>query len=180
MALKTKEKSDETAVSIPDDQTRQMVVVDDDYGNDYGSGTDDITPGEVIVPFYRILQSNSPQCDETNPLYDSAARPGMLYNTATNECLDGRVGISIVAVKRDHQFLEYIPRDAGGGFQGAWAPNDPRVAKLRAEQGDYNKLKLESGNELIETFTPGHLDRACGRHDRKRGALLFIHPDQEI
>jgi hypothetical protein len=46
-----------------------------------------------------------------------------------------------------------VPRNAGGGFVGVWEATDPRIPLLRAAQGEFGKITLESGNELIDTYS---------------------------
>ncbi len=123
-----------------------------DYSADAGAGFEGLDRDEQLVPFLRILQSNSPQVDPTSSAYIQGAQQGMLLNTATGQIYDGKEGVVIVPAARDHNYVEYVPRDAGGGFVSIWAKDDPRIAPLRKAQGQFGKLELESGNELTETF----------------------------
>ncbi len=154
------------------DEPGTAVVAADDYGADAGAGFEDVQPDEMIIPFKRILQTNSPQCEEGNPLYVDGAKAGMIINTSTSELYDGKVGLPFVPVRRDHNYVEYVPRDAGGGFVSIWAPDDPRIAALRKAQGQFGKLKLESGNELAETFYFYELD-ACPDGQLLRAVTAF-------
>ena len=118
-----------------------------DYGEEAGAGLEGVSQAEQLVPFLRILQSNSPQVvDQTI----EGARAGLILNTATGELYDR---LSVVGVRRDHNFVKYTPRDQGGGFVGLLPETDPVVTQLRAEQGRFGKLKMEGGQyELVETF----------------------------
>lgn len=129
-----------TAVAVPTDM---------DYGEDSGAGMEGITNDERRLPFIRILQSNSPAVADN---LIEGAKAGMLHNTATNEVYDQNVGLPFIPVYRDHNFIEYVPRDNGGGFVAIWAPDDKRIPALRAKQGKYGKLVLDNGNELVETY----------------------------
>lgn len=131
------------------------IPADDDYGADAGAGFENVGSDELLVPFIRILQALSPQCDEANggAAFNPAARPGMVINTATAELFDGKRGFAYLPAHRDHTFPEFIPRDAGGGFVSVWSAADPRLPALQAAQGRFGKLALESGNELTETFS---------------------------
>jgi len=124
-----------------------------DYAADAGAGFEDVSRDEMLVPFLRILQSNSPQVDPEHGAVVQGATQGMLFNTATGQLYDGKVGVVIVPVAREHSFVEFVPRDAGGGFVGIWSPDDPRLSELRKEQGQFGRLTLESGNELSETYS---------------------------
>jgi hypothetical protein len=121
-----------------------------DYGTDAGMGMENVRQDEVLVPFLRILQSNSPQCEPDTGI--EGAKPGMLFNTATNEMFDGKSGVLFVPCWRMDNYIEFVPRNNGGGFVAAWESGDPRIRSLRQAQGEFGKITLQNGNELIETF----------------------------
>jgi hypothetical protein len=132
--------------------TDVMVI---DYGDDAGAGTENVTKDEYALPFWRILQSNSPQLKPVANGGVPGAKVGQILNTATNELYDGEAGFDFIPVYRDHNFPEFTPRDAGGGFVGIRAVDDPIVLRLRAEQGQFGKLKLRADGgetELTETY----------------------------
>lgn len=157
MAVKTKE-AEATQLAIVPNQTLSTEV---DYGDYAGAGIDDIGMEERLVPLFRILQPLSPQCDEQSPTYNPDAKPGMIVNSVTGELYDGRKGVEVVAVKRQHDYLEYTSREHGGGFHGFWKPHDEVVQKLRAKHGAFGKLPLPAeeahesnpNNELVETYS---------------------------
>jgi hypothetical protein len=121
-----------------------------DYGADAGSGYENQSAKDISIPFLNVLQSNSPICGEE----DSVARPGMLMNSVTQELFSGKDGIPFVPVTTRHSFVEWVPRDAGGGIVGEHAIDSQVVADARARNGGaLGKLKTSNGNDLIETFT---------------------------
>lgn len=121
-----------------------------DYGADAGSGYENQSAQDIAIPFLNVLQSNSPICSDE----EANARPGMLMNSVTNELFSGKEGIAFVPVTTRHSFVEWVPRDAGGGYVGEYAIDAPEVARARAAAGGkLGKLKLDNGNDLIETFT---------------------------
>lgn len=120
-----------------------------DYGDDAGSGFEGTTQDDLSIPFLSILQSNSPQVEENDP---EGCRPGMLFNTVTKELVDGEEGLIFQPVHKDHQFVEWIPRNKGGGFVGMYEPDSPEVKKAVEDNGGQRMGKLTIGdNELIET-----------------------------
>lgn len=123
-----------------------------DFGEDAGTGMENLKKSEMMIPFFNILQSNSPQCDETSATYNEDARPGMILNSATGELYSGKEGLQIIIVDRAHNFVEWVPRDAGGGFVGIHDESEPIVQELRETQGEFGKLTLENGNDLVETY----------------------------
>lgn len=134
-------------------QQRQALPEVSEYGNDALEGQQKVTVDERQIPFWRIIQSNSPQVNPTESKYLDYAKPGMIMNTSTLEVIDGlRGGMQFIPVWRHHDFVEYVPRDKGGGWEATWPKDDPRIPSLRQAQGQFGKLTLENGNELIEVF----------------------------
>ena len=127
-----------------------------DLGEDAGAGLEDLSINEQLTPFLRILQKGSPQVDPAMPEYNDDLRPGMIYNTATQEAYPGKDGIEVVVCARDYHYGMWVPRDAGGGFRGMMKPNDPAVLRLLAKHGRFKALPYatEDGEaiELIETI----------------------------
>ncbi len=119
-----------------------------DFGDDAGAGFEDVTKEEYSIPFIRILQTNSPQCE---PGVMPGAKPGMFINTATGELFEPGT-VTFIPVHREHDFCEYIPRDQGGGFKGRRPVDDPLVIELQAKQGQFGKLQTPDATELVETF----------------------------
>lgn len=118
-----------------------------DFGDYAGLGFENQTAADMLVPFYGILQGLSPQLETVE-----GARPGLIINTVTGELFDGKVGVPFVAAHTKHVYTAWKPRNAGGGFVGQFAIDDPMVVeavKRAAEFGDY---KTPDGDELVETY----------------------------
>lgn len=116
------------------------------YADYAGAGFENQTSDDYSIPFLQILQALSPQLQENDSL-----RQGMILNTVTGEIFEGKVGIAFVPATTQHVYVEWKPRDAGGGFVGIHEPSSDLVRHCVANQpfGDY---KTPEGNELIETF----------------------------
>ncbi len=133
---------------------------------DLGAGFEDFTISDLTVPFLAILQSGSPQVKDEKGTYIPGAKAGMFMNTVSNELFEGKKGVQIIPVHRKHTFIEWIPRDQGGGFVAEYSPNDPRIAQLR-KATPFGKISIEdgsifsngeddvdhTGNDLVETFS---------------------------
>jgi hypothetical protein len=125
-------------------------VGDYNYGEDAGVGFEGTTANDLSIPFIGILQSNSPQIDGDNPV--EGAKPGMLINTVTGELISGDTGQTFIPVHYDRAFVEWTPRDKGGGFVGLHDPNSELVKTMvEKHKGQKGKIILSNGNELIET-----------------------------
>ena len=159
MAPKTTQ--DSKAVAVGEEQPKAVALVNRD---DEGAGFEDMTQDELAMPFLIILQSGSPQVLEDSGKYVAGAKPGMFFNTVTQELYDGREkGVRFIPVHRAQQFIEWRKRDEGGGLVAVHAPEDPFVIEARKTGPRFGKIDLASkkgheDNELAETFNvPGML-----------------------
>ena len=144
---KAAEKAEEQAVMSQEDPTAQLPATFD-FREDEGAGYEGQTNADIAIPFLNVLQKGSPQVDSE----DSPYKPGMLYNTVTEEAFKGSEGLTIVPVYTEQAYVEWVPRDNGGGFVAVHKPDSPVVAKAKAESKKYGKYKTPAGNDLVETF----------------------------
>lgn len=120
---------------------------------DVGAGFEDFTSDDLQIPFINILQSLSHQVDEDDALYIKGAKPGMMFNSVTEEIFDGKEGIAFIPVHRVHSYIEWVPRDQGGGFVDQYPPNHPMVMAEK-ENSAFGEMKNpDTGNDLVDTFT---------------------------
>lgn len=117
------------------------------YADYAGAGFENQTSDDYSIPFLQILQALSPQLQENDSL-----RQGMILNTVTGEVWDGKKGIAFVPATTQHVYVEWKPRDAGGGFVGIHEVNSDLVNHAKAASAEYGKYNTPDGNELIETF----------------------------
>lgn len=121
------------------------------YGGAAGAGHEDFNQEDFLIPFLRIIHTNSPQLMKGDEKYIEGAEAGMLFNTGTN-VVYGDAGVRFVLAYKTHLYSEWIPRDDGGGFVGHRELDDPMVEELRQAQGRMGKLDTGNGTELVETF----------------------------
>lgn len=145
----------QVVVGVP--ALRQHLPASVDLGNDAGAGLEGMSLDEQVTPFLRILQTNSPQVDESQMEYVPGARAGMLYDTAAQEGFDALMrpnaaagaGVQVMICFREHGFGIWIPRDKEGGFRGMLPASDPSVlTELRKYGGSrFNlpRFKKDSG-----------------------------------
>jgi hypothetical protein len=122
-----------------------------DYGQDKAVGFENVTNDDLSIPFLNILQSNSPEVAGEVSQRIKGAAAGMLINTVTNE-LYPEAGIIFQPVLKNHVFVEWKPRGAGGGYVAAHEQSSDIVAKAQAESKEFGKYKTPSGNDLVETI----------------------------
>lgn len=111
-----------------------------DFAADAGMGMEGMTSQDMAIPFFNILQKLSPQLD-TLP----QAKAGMIFNTVTEEVFKDIVVIPC-AYKRE--FVEWRPREQGGGLVGQHAITSSVVTDAKNVNG---KLTTAAGNILVET-----------------------------
>lgn len=121
MAKKEVVKKDENA----------LLAAGIDFGADAGAGMEGADKDSYAIPFLRVLQKLSPQCDEADAQYIEGAKGGMLINTVTNELYDGDTGVVILPCAFQRRFLRWAPRGSERGYMGEMLPEE--VAEMRAE-----------------------------------------------
>ncbi len=120
-----------------------------DYGSDAGVGFENTKGSDLSIPFIQVLQSNSPQVENNNP---EGAKSGMLFNSVTKEMTDGRKGIPFIPCHREDSYVEWTPRDSGGGLVDRHDPSSDIVKKaIAASDKKFGKLRLANGNDLVQT-----------------------------
>lgn len=115
-----------------------------DYGTDVGGGFENQTSEDVVMPFINVLQALSPQL-ETIP----GAKVGTLFNNTTDDLYPD--GLDFVPAITEHCYIEWIPRDAGGGFIARYEITDPAVLKAKQESTEFGKLSV-GDHDLVETY----------------------------
>lgn len=120
-----------------------------DYGEHAGSGFENISSADLLIPFLTILQPTSPQVTEG----DGSLQAGLFLNTVTGEFYEGEKGVPFQPVDFQHMFVEWVPREKGGGIAGRYLPEDELVvAEVAKNNNSVVGIKLSNGNELIETY----------------------------
>ena len=103
---------------------------------------------EMQIPFVRIAQAMSPQLSKKKPEFIEGASQGDVYNTVTSQYWDGEEGIVVIPCYQTTKYLEFIPREQGGGFQGEIPANDSVLTKTTREGA---KEILPNGHELVKS-----------------------------
>lgn len=155
---KQQEQPEETPGTAVATQPPQAGAVDASQyqydAEDLGGGFEGTTSEDFLIPFLGPVQKTHPFTEEDNPAYIQGAKPGMVFNSVTMEMFDGKEkGIVFIPVHREHSFIEWIPRDQGGGFVGKFEPTDPLVQEAKAAATEFGDYKTPSDNDLRETFT---------------------------
>lgn len=116
-----------------------------DYGELSGIGMEDVKQSDLSIPFINILQSNSPAVEDEI----DGAKPGRFINSVTGEIFDDLV---VLPIMKYQQFVEWVPREKGGGLVGYHAPDSDVVKKAISENGGDTYGLTLGDNQLTETF----------------------------
>ena len=95
-----------TAVAAP---TMDLSLV----AKDAGQGLSEVNMDTIQIPFLKILSSMSPQTKKQKKEYIEGAEEGMIFNTVTEELIDGAEGITVVPCYFEPVALEWTDRGTG-------------------------------------------------------------------
>jgi hypothetical protein len=129
------------AVVNMEDVSNLMIA---DAEEDLGFGKDD-----VAIPFFRVLQSNSPQVKRQNGKFVEGAEAGQFFNSATQKVYSGDAGLFVVPVHFERQATLWLPRGEGGSGGGFVAS----IPMAVAEELLPKTHKSPKGKDLTPAFT---------------------------
>lgn len=125
-----------------------------------GAGMENLTAADFAIPFISVLQAMSPECTKGAPEYKPSAQPGMFLDSVTGELTPGETGLLIVPCSTKHNYVEWIPRDKGGGFVAEHDTRSDYVVKaIEAAGKRIGRIPVKAltpntpDTELVETFS---------------------------
>lgn len=128
-------------------EAKTDVAAYEGYAEFAGAGFENQSQDDYSIPFITILQALSPQLEE-----DESLRAGMIINTVTGDVAEAKKGVAFVPATTQHVFVEFKPRESGGGFVGVHATNSDVVVAAKNASSSYGQYNTPTGNELVETF----------------------------
>jgi len=116
-----------------------------------GEGMEDMQREDYALPFLKILQGLSPEVQRGNPKYNADAKAGDFLNSLTGELFSGEEGVFVIRVAFDKKFIEWIPKDLGGGLAKIYNTKDEaeKGRKTLADRANGFNPKLD--NDVVET-----------------------------
>ena len=140
--------TDKNKTEIAEPKSTAMGVFDDDLLSE-GTGLEETTADDFAIPFIRVLQNTSPQLIKNNGKYIEGASAGDLLNTVTNEAYDGVEGLSVIPCAYTKKYIEWIPREKGGGLVNA--NHTAEILHQCKRDEESRRYYLSNGNEIVET-----------------------------
>ena len=128
--------------------TTDVVTFDDTLLSE-GTGLEETTVEDFAIPFIRVLQPMSPQLNKASGSYVEGASAGDLYNTVTNSVYSGDKGIVLVPSAYIKKYIEWVPREKGGGLVNA--NHDISILSECRKDPESRRFYTKDGNEIVET-----------------------------
>lgn len=136
------------AVAVKEEKSTAVAIAAD-FEAFAGMGMEQATTEDLSIPFLRILAQLSPQVNKRDGAYVEGAEPGSIYNTVSNEAYSGEDGVMVIPCYYSRKYVEWKPREKGGGFVGSYGATDPIVNTTYRD--DRGNDVLPNGNLLTNT-----------------------------
>lgn len=146
-------KAEETVDNLPVTQQAGGLPADGDlmaqFAKDEGKGrSKDVN--DYAIPFLAIAQSNSPQLKPTQGKFIEGLAQGGIFNTVTGRFWPADYGLPLIPVGFKRVFLEWVPRDQGGGLVAIHDIPTGMELEKTLKEGDQGKKFLPNGNQLSD------------------------------
>lgn len=139
------------ALALPDDLAASFDQDVAELGANYSAD-------QLAMPFLTILQALSPQVTKGKTEFVEGAQAGMLYDTVTKQLYDGEKGVNLILGTFKDSYIEWIPRNKGGGFVAEYTPEVGITARVVVDPDNNRVIQEDSpvgqaGNHLSLTHT---------------------------
>lgn len=109
-----------------------------------------MSTGDVALPYIYMLQANSPQVNPGRSEYVQGAIASMFYDNVANVTYEGReTGLLVVPCAYERKYVEWVDRDAGGGWVADHDINGDIMTKTKLSEK--KKPVLANGHIISET-----------------------------
>lgn len=112
-------------------------------------GLESVSSQDLAIPYLRLLAPLSPQVNKRDGAYVEGAEAGMIYNTVENVAYDGEIGVKVVPCYYRRVYVEWKPREKGGGYVQTY-PVDDKIVSTTYRDDRGNDI-LPNGNILTNT-----------------------------
>jgi hypothetical protein len=120
------------------------------WQQDAGIGRESMSVQDMALPYYTLLQSLSPQVKKSSPTRIDGAEEGDIYNTVSQELFAGEEGLVVIPCAFQKAWVEWAPRDSGGGFVASHQDDTILQSCTRNEVGF--DIRQDNGNLIVATF----------------------------
>ena len=127
------------------DKKNTDIAVPSAFIDDAGSGLENIGAEDVTIPRLKILQALSPEVNKHDGKYVEGADAGDAINTVTSKLYNDENPLVVLPVSYKRLFLEWQPRDSGGGLVTS---HDDQSILSKTTKNDRGQDVLENGNYI--------------------------------
>jgi hypothetical protein len=122
------------------------------FEEDAAIGRENMSVTDMSIPYFTLLQSLSPQVKKSSPagIKVEGAEEGDIYNTVTKELFAGEDGINIIPCAFNKAWVEWQPRDSGGGFVTSY-PDDSMLRQCERNEVGFD-VRVDNGNLIVPTY----------------------------
>lgn len=142
-----KKHEEKALVQTPPQGTLVPALNSADFESDAGAGFENMGANDMAIPFLIILQSGSPQLKRGESKIEGASE-GDIFNTVTGDFYSGLEGIFVIPCTYKKAFVEWTPRDSGGGFVKQY--DNPSIMD-ESTKDSTGKDILPNGNLIVPT-----------------------------
>jgi hypothetical protein len=146
MSQKSKPAQAKPEEKLPATTATNLPATAEMFTGEGGSGFENVKPADVAIPFLFVLQSMSPQVKRGTAQQIPGAEEGMLFNNVTQEVL--KPPVIVVPCAFQKAYVEWVPREAGGGFV---AQHLDETIMQKTTRNEKNIDVLANGNHIIPT-----------------------------
>jgi len=126
--------------------TLDLAVLASDSKDASGFGNLDLSR-DIAIPYINILQTTSPQLNPAKAEYVEGAKVGQFYNTVSQQVSES---LNVIPVLYQLRYVEWKPRESGGGFVEAHDADSGILSKTKRDQMTFKDV-LENGNYIATT-----------------------------
>jgi len=126
------------------------IAVPSAFLEDAGSGLENIGADDVTIPRLKILQAMSPEVNKHDGKYVEGATTGDIINTVNSTLYNDDEPLVVLPVAYKRLFLEWTPRESGGGLV---AQHDDANILSKTTRNKMGQDVLENGNYIQTSAT---------------------------
>ena len=142
-----KRKTNEVKQEVAPKQSFSIAAASEDLAD---KGFEQMGANDLALPFLKVLGQLSPQVTQGDPAFIADARPGMIFNSVTQDLFDGQRGIEIVPCYYKLEYLEWPDRQEGANAPVNTYPADSDILS-QTKRDEQNLDRLPNGNYIQET-----------------------------
>ena len=126
------------------------IAISSAFLEDAGSGLENIGADDVTIPRLKILQAMSPEVNKHDGKYVEGASTGDIINTVSSVLYNDDNPMVVLPVAYKRLFLEWTPRESGGGLV---AQHDDANILSSTTRNKMGQDVLENGNYIQTSAT---------------------------